>query len=477
MYKAPDGSIHRVQIPGITVITLQEKGEHHVGGNGVPVCEGVDIKHEGKILHQALQDAQYTVTVRDEKFEWKRQADAVDVLTARESLRCTRQERGCAGSLSTYYWGRVAEECEWSWVREFQGVRMNQIIAGLDDRVLFNVSGGSIQAPKRCPEMMMMPTQLPDIRIAGSAARKLYPIAPWQTNIVDEIELSAEHLQFHLDELQSLFHAAGLGCPDVTTTEDDLIVPVQPPVFGMKRGAIWYEFVCMPLTVTLRDSDRCWDLVPVEHPTQPFISPSTKVLQSQATHVPCTPTFPLTLLDQGRVFAVDPHARMIHTPAYKANTPHLLEVTLKTVPGLYTRQELMQWKTVTQLGPMRKQMTSSLLLGSCKSSQSCGIQTLQAGEEYNFNLLKPLQNVASVLPWWASLPSTIWTAMEVTGRLGGTLALGYLALFLIAYAYRLSTDAWRKIFWSPVQSLTSPSETQQHHLQQLTVTHSTNPKS
>ena len=228
-YRAPDGSEHRVQIPGVTVITLQEKGEHHVDNNGVPVCEGVDIKHEGKILHQALQDAQYTVTVREEKFEWRRQADAVDVLTARESLRCTRNERGCAGLLSTYYWGRVAEECEWSWVREFQGVRMNQILAGLDDRVLFNVSGGSIQAPSRCPEMMMMPTQLPDIRIAGTAARELYPIAPWQTNIVDEIELSAEHLQFHLDELQSPFHAAGLGCPDVTTTEDDHIVPVQPP--------------------------------------------------------------------------------------------------------------------------------------------------------------------------------------------------------------------------------------------------------
>ena len=123
-------------------------------------------------------------------------------------------------------------------------------------------------------------------------------------------------------------------------------------------------------------------------------------------------------------------------------------------------------------------MTSSLLLGSCKSSQSCGIQTLQSGEEYNFSLLKPIQDMASILPWWARLPAIIWTAMEVTGRIGGTLALVYLSLFLVSYGYRLSTAAWRKIFWSPVpvRSITSPSEAQQHHLQQLTVNHSAIPK-
>ena len=163
---------------------------------------------------------------------------------------------------------------------------------------------------------------------------------------------------------------------------------------------------------------------------------------------------------------------MMHTPAYKANSPHLLEATLKAVPGLYTRQELMQWKTVTQLGPMRKQMTSSLLLGSCKSSQSCGIQTLQSGDEYNFSLLKPIQDMANILPWWTRLPAIIWTAMDATGRIGGTLALMYLSLFLVSYGYRLSTAAWRKIFWSsvPVLSTTSPSETQQHRLQQRMIT-------
>jgi hypothetical protein len=453
IFHAPDGSNHAVQVPGVTVVYLQEHGEHHVGDDGVPVCQGVDIKYKGRILHQGLQDSQFTISIREEKLEWRRQADAITVLTARETLRCMRAEQGCAGLLYTYYWGRTQEDCEWKWVRDFQGIRLGSLITGFTDRVLFNISGMSIQAPANCPAVLMMPTQLPDIRIATTNAREFDPIAPWDANLVDEIELSAEHLNFRLDEIQQLFAAAGAGCPDVSTSEDDEIVPVKPPTFGLRRGAVWYEFQCTPVDVHLRDVDRCWDMVPVDHPDLPFISPTTKVLHADATHVPCTPTFPLTLLDQGRVFAVDPHVRMVNTPDYKASTPHMTEITLRVSPGLYTRQELLQWRTVTQLGPMRRQMTSSLLLGSCKASQSCGIQTLQTGDAYNFNLLQPLQDMAELLPWWTRLPSLIWSAMDITGRVGGSLALVYLALFAVSYFYRLSAAAWRRVFWTAVPAL------------------------
>ena len=59
-------------------------------------------------------------------------------------------------------------------------------------------------------------------------------------------------------------------CPDATTTEDSHIVPAQPPVFGLKRGAIWYKSVDRPVTVTFRDSGQSANL-PLDDPQ--FVNP------------------------------------------------------------------------------------------------------------------------------------------------------------------------------------------------------------
>ena len=260
------------------------------------------------------------------------------------------------------------------------------------------------------------------------------PLAPYEVNLVDEIEITAEFLSFKLEDLQSMFQAAGVGCPDVTTTTENQIVPVRPPTFGMKRGSLWFEFVCTPVPVELREAPVCYDAIPVNHPSLPFLAPSSRTLQAVAAQVPCTPTFPLTILDEGRLIAVDPHVRIIKMPARKTHHYQPLDIQLKTAPGLYTRRDLLQWRSVTMLGPMREQLTATLTFGSCKATGGCPIQTLKGGASYDFGLIKSVDHmVAQTMAWWTNLQLALLITSHV-GSFGGILALLYFSTFILAYA-------------------------------------------
>ena len=154
----------------------------------------MDIKVNDKLVHQGLQDTQYTITVRKEQFTFSHKTGSVNVITAKEFLQCDRSEQGCAGTIVTYYWGRTRMLCPWRKVRSFEGVRLGDLVSGLEDRVIFNISGTPSSLPSSCPPLSTFITQLDDIRLSTDDMEGVIPLAPYEVNLVDEIELTAEFL-------------------------------------------------------------------------------------------------------------------------------------------------------------------------------------------------------------------------------------------------------------------------------------------
>lgn len=144
-------------------------------------------------------------------------------------------------------------------------------------------------------------------------------------------------------------------------------------------------------------------------PVEPigFVDAVTKVYSQHATKAPCSSTYPLTVhVGEGWVKL---------TPALKKQPPpletpeHLMMQPLDPFSsgGLYSQQELDDWRQLLSIPAYKAALLSSLSYGSCVQQGSCEAEGTNRLVPYDIKFNKLVDDLPKSLDLWTAFHQAI----------------------------------------------------------------------
>jgi hypothetical protein len=320
-YTDPKGYLHKVYRDAINVVQYDEKGSSYLS-NGEVKCKGEDYKDPDTltIMKEAQVSIHLVITLKKERYHYNK--DGVVAQTSGTRLPCRIEDLGFSTSTATYIWETPADEmkCELAVAHEVTGVEATNT-AGQE---IFMSTDGSLQRfilredDTKCGRIVRS-TQLPGWYLYPVTNRKLFtrkinPGAMSATTYVqnrddylfnyiansvhDEFSyVSASDCRRQLEQSR-LSYWIQHKSPDSTTWL------IEDGIFGSSSGEVIYQYRCQPVTVVARETDACYQALPVDRLedlhhqdsslpiSRPlFMEPLTKRLTHHGIEIPCMTKF------------------------------------------------------------------------------------------------------------------------------------------------------------------------------------------
>ena len=129
---------HPVYIPGYTSIEVKDIGISGIR-DGSASCVGGAALIGDQMVEGMVESSHYIIKITEEVFEF---IGSRSIATfAHEDLTCRMEAGGCAGITDTYVWTNPGRPCPYVKVRQFKGIRDNDVVMGINAKVGFNLTG------------------------------------------------------------------------------------------------------------------------------------------------------------------------------------------------------------------------------------------------------------------------------------------------------------------------------------------------
>ena len=157
--------------------------------------------------------------------------------------------------------------------------------------------------------------------------------------------------------------------------------------YGVRRGDIIYVFQCQPKKSKIREDSNCWQDIPIEGG---FVTPNTRQLVLQSTKIPCSKNFPTVVLTVQGWIEILPHLKSRPKPLKKLPQGSLhIEHHDYSHGGLYSDQELQEWKHELSFPSYHQALLKSITIGTCLQEGRCPTAEESDIQTYDLNHLIP----------------------------------------------------------------------------------------
>jgi hypothetical protein len=365
-------------------------------------CEGEDVHFEGQLYRNELVLQERRLLVKEETYIVE--DDQVESMTDHLTLPCPYTELSCVTGQATYIWEHLGRDCPLRLVRSILPSLVLDAFL-VDHQAQFFINRTGPVSIVNCP-FETYATSHEELYISTDpAAAELPRVSARDMNIPLQAQVHAAYVGFTLEAKMRTAAAeeASSNCWKLQQLDPAHPVRVQGSIFSILRGDVLLQLSCTRHKFVIRESAECWDKVPVE-PTG-FVDAITKVYSDHATKIPCSTTYPLTVHAEEGWIELTPAPKKRPPPL---DTPkHLLMTAVDDFSqgGLYSQQELSDWRELLAFPAYKAAMLTGLSYGSCLQRGSCAA----AGEHDipAYDLDKLVETSSEALDLWAGFRRAI----------------------------------------------------------------------
>lgn len=395
-YRLPGNpTAYRLELNKEVYLELTTKGEL-VEKDNVVSCTGETV-HIGTSLHQnVVRLEEYRFIIQEETFLVS--GNQMEAVTDHLSLPCPYTTQGCVTGDATYSWSRFNQVCNLEIVKTIEPRHvLNTYLVDHDRQLLINTTGQTTLPG--CP-MTLTKTDHPTLFLA-----KTPEVISLPTVMGNEIDLALQssiHLNYVSYQLEREFDNQEATtkkriCEENRLKEKSEPTPLKDGSYGTRRGDIYYIFDCQQKTAKIREDTTCWADIPIAE--EGFVTPDSRQLVLQSTKIPCSKIFPTVIRTNKGWVEVLPHLKIRPEPLKQL--PHSTQPVDHvdySHGGLYSDQELKEWKHQISFPSYHKALLKSLSYGSCLHDGSCSTTENSDIKRYDLDTLIPnLQNELNII--------------------------------------------------------------------------------
>ena len=313
--------------------------------------------------------------------------DEVEAITDHVKLPCKYQVQGCTTGQATYTWSKYNQPCNLEIIKTVKPSKtMNTYLVDHPNQLLIKTTG-TTNLPS-CP-MTLIKTDHPTIYLAETS--KVISLPTVDPNEVDLALQSSIHLNYVSYQLEREFNqdqsTRKRACEEKRLNEKMEPTQLEDGNYGVRRGDIIYIFQCQPKTSKIREDSNCWQDIPIEGG---FVTPNTRQLVLQSTKIPCSKNFPTVVLTVQGWIEILPHLKSRPKPLKKLPQGSLhIEHHDYSHGGLYSDQELQEWKHELSFPSYHQALLKSITIGTCLQEGRCPTAEESDIQAYDLNHLIP----------------------------------------------------------------------------------------
>ena len=240
-------------------------------------------------------------------------------------------------------------------------------------------------------------------------------------------EDAVARLQLQIEDLQRGITPLSV-CTAVTSSEwEGFRETAEPGKFIVTSGEAVTEAECQQDRVTVRETETCFNKLPIVHSRYKFLDLRSKLLINHASPIPCTGPSSLYFRSvtgqwfrhQGKIMSVP---EPLKDPRRNIKTlTHPLDRHL----SIYTEEEIEQFRQLQIMPASRQQITNRLTLGICAKEENCPAQSyaMSQGSVYDLKNLeeKIVDKATHSIPGIQQLEE-FWDDLDPVGKIGGIIS-------------------------------------------------------
>ena len=366
-------------------LQLTDKGQIKEENNHIS-CTGETV-HIGSTLHtNVVVLHEYSFMIRNEEFLVS--ADTMEAITDHVRLPCQYETRGCLTGEGTYTWTRYNQPCNLEIVQSIRPSKVRQTyLVDHDSQFLINTTG--ITNLPSCP-MALIKTNHPTIFLAQTdEVISLPTVEAREIDISLQSLIHTNYVAYQLErEFDKQDHTIQQRvCSETRLNQKTEPTPLGDGQFGLRKGDVFLIFQCQKTKAKLREDTSCWSDIPIEGG---FVTPTSKQFILHSNKIPCSQTFPMIVKTLQGWVEILPHLKI--RPAPLEHLPQEIQPTIHedySRGGLYSTQELAEWKHELSFPTFHQALLKSLSYGSCLQDGRCPTAENSDIQPYDIDHLIP----------------------------------------------------------------------------------------
>ncbi|MCP4054030.1 MAG: hypothetical protein GY739_13365, partial [Mesoflavibacter sp.] len=333
------------------------------------------------------------IMVRNE--EYLANHGLVESATEHLTLPCTVPEDGCETEQRTYVWKDPGNECNLRRVRTIAPNRtQNTWLVDHHNQLLFNDTG---VYPSPSCKLTLKTTQFDNIYLVdmtqAGVRDRVFPLKQISCREIDITQNTAMALEYAVYQLSRQIEVATQTagsklCKQQHELWDNLPTALEPGLFSMVHGDVYYRFSCPNKTAKILEDQNCWMDVPISGGG--FVSPHNCMFTEHSSKVACSSYFPLTIETKEGWVALMPHLARQQAPAQlPRDQPWTAATEDLSTAGLYSPKELREWQGKMEFPSYKKATLGAVAYGSCLAENQCEAEGADNVPIYSLDKLSP----------------------------------------------------------------------------------------
>jgi len=364
-------------------------------------CTGQQLRINNLVISDILEISEFHVLITQVNLLIK--DEKVEVDSDHLALPCKTNEEACLTGTGTYIWSQEPTSCQLERVREFQPVRSGSVFLDHQAKIVLNATD-RVYLPA-CRNQEILATNLDGVFLIKNIGNMqwLHPLNPRNFRIDIELTNIQSYLKYsaELNDQQTRLEWTNNICQQRYFTDSDNPIHLHGNTYGLTRGQTLYVFECVDKTDVIAEADKCFRDIPLQTNPPSWVDPRTLLKKTFSPTIPCDAKFPLKIRTTDKWITLNPHISLAAPPL--PGTPEMSPIAPPhgeiTTHGFYTSSEQLAWEALLTFPQYHQATLQDLALGSCISSDNCGISpTSLTGTVPNYDLSKLLPEPTSWNP-------------------------------------------------------------------------------
>lgn len=364
-YRTKNGGSHVLNIPGETILQVNDLGVLHP--SGTVSCQGQDAKIDNEIVERVLILSQYRITIRKESFKLQ-QGKMVESITQHLRLPkgCRPKQGMCEMAERTFIWNPSSTRCNLERIQRLSTEEVGNYLIDHKRKVLIQRLS-QVPAPAGCGNVPIWSTPYPELFIAGDEAK--FP--EFSDNPAIHVEAFARGLSDYVlwraeEKLaESIRDTEQITCSQRLLFNDRGHHHLQDNLYGTRRGDIIYVYKCAKKVADLVPGEQCFKDIQVANNGEVlFVDPVTRLAKKSSPPVACSTQFPLEVkTTSGQFLKITPTFVRSAVPEKQQLEDLSFSHESLSSAGFYTSTEFAEYRQLTEESAYHDALTYSLLYG------------------------------------------------------------------------------------------------------------------
>ena len=350
-FKAADGTLFDLKVPGITYIENVDVGELVAQGN--VYCKGLSLKVNGNVLDNTIVLSQYKITIQKQKYKMKL-GSKVEVTSNHLLLprECRSKQGSCTVAQATYIWLPTLPRCSLEKLTTLHATQEGSFIVDKHAKLVIKLLS-VIPAPSGCRSIPIYQTPLKNIFVAEASDYRWPQFENSEIFLPAMVRSMSEYVLWESEKnVREMFKNSQESlCKAQNEINTPRYLHIRDNIFATRRADVIYTFSCTKEIGTLVDTKRCFsDLTLKGHGKHSselvYVDAETRIRKQSSAPASCNKAFQMEVQSrEGPYVKVNPGVVKTTTPPQQpieaiSEFKHEEIANLAGDSGLYSNEEV-----------------------------------------------------------------------------------------------------------------------------------------